>query len=98
MCSAEGKSRGLCVTEFEGINRGGYTEGLACVTQLGKVMCPIINYNILIASAISEESNYDVIQNLVCEKFLNQYTALVERIQSGDETAELPNWLSHCKV
>jgi len=27
MCSEEGKQRGLCVREFEGINRGGYTEG-----------------------------------------------------------------------
>jgi len=98
MCSEEGKARGLCIKEFEGINRGGYTEGLACTTQLGKVMCPLINYNILIASAISEQSNYAVIQDLVCEKFLNQYSALVERIQSGDETAQLPNWLAHCEV
>lgn len=98
MCSQEGKQRGLCIKEFEGTNRGGYTEGAECVTQMGRVMCPLIDYNKLITSAISAEENYSVIEDLVCEKFLNQYTALVERIKAGDETAELPNWLAHCEI
>jgi len=98
MCSTEGKQRGLCIGEFEGINRGGYTEGAECLTQLGKTMCPLKDYNALIASAISTQDNYAVIQDLVCEKFLSQYSALVERIKAGDETAQLPNWLAHCEI
>lgn len=98
MCSEAGKSRGLCVKEFEGINRGGYTEGAECVTQMGKTMCPLQDWNELITSAISAQDNYSVIKDLVCEKYLNQYTALVERIKAGDETAQLPNWLAHCEV
>jgi len=98
MCSIEGKQRGLCVKEFEGINQGGYTEGAECLTQLGKTMCPLKDYNELISSSISAEENYTEIQKLVCEKYLNQYSALVERIKAGDETAQLPNWLAHCEV
>ncbi len=98
MCSVEGKQRGLCIKEFEGINRGGYTEGAECVTQMGKTMCPLKDWNELITSAISTEENYSEIQKLVCEKFLNQYSALVDRIKAGDETAKLPNWLAHCEI
>jgi len=98
MCSEEGKQRGLCVREFEGINRGGYTEGAECLTQLGKTMCPLKDWNEQITSAISAEENYTVIENLVCEKYLNQYQALVERIRAGDETAQLPGWLAHCEI
>jgi len=98
MCSEVGKQRGLCVKEFQGINRGGYTEGAECVTQMGKTMCPLRDWNELISSAISAQDNYSVINDLVCEKYLNQYSALVERIKSGDETAQLPNWLAHCEV
>jgi len=98
MCSEEGKQRGLCIREFEGINRGGYTEGAECLTQLGKTMCPLKDWNALITSAISAEENYTEIEDLVCEKYLNQYQHLVQRIQEGDETAELPHWLAHCEV
>jgi len=98
MCSEEGKQRGLCVREFEGINRGGYTEGAECLTQMGRVMCPLIDYNKLISSAISAEDNYSNIEKLVCEKYLSQYQHLVQRIQEGDETAQLPHWLIHCNV
>ena len=98
MCSVEGKQRGLCIKEFEGINRGGYTEGAECSTQMGRVMCPLIDYNKLISSAITAEENYTEIEKLVCEKYMNQYTAIVERIKAGDESAQLPNWLAHCEV
>jgi len=98
MCSTEGKQRGLCIKEFEGTNRGGQPEGAECITQLGRVMCPLIDWNASISSAISAEENYTVIQNLVCEKYLNQYQALTDRILAGDETAQLPNWLAHCEV
>jgi len=105
MCSQEGKQRGLCIGEFEGINRGGFKTdsqgniiGAECLTQLGKTMCPEKDYNELISSAISAEENYTEIQKLVCEKFLSQYSALVERIKAGDESAQLPNWLAHCEI
>jgi len=98
MCSEKGKQLGLCVQEFEGINRGGYTEGAECLTQMGRVMCPLIDYNKLITNAISAEDNYSNIENLVCDKYLSQYQHLVQRIQEGDETAELPHWLAHCQV
>jgi len=98
MCSEEGKQRGLCVGEFEGINRGGYTEGAECLTQMGRVMCPMIDYNKLITNAISAEDNYSNIEDLVCEKYLSQYQHLVQRMQEGDENAELPHWLAHCEV
>lgn len=98
MCSIAGKQRGICVKEFEGINRGGYTEGAECLTQMGRVMCPLIDYNKLITTALSAEQNYDVIKELVCEKYLDQYSALVNRIKAGDKTAQLPNWLAHCEI
>jgi len=97
MCSVEGKQRGLCIKEFEGTNRGGYTEGAECLTQMGRVMCPLIDYNKLISSAISAEDNYTEIEQLVCDKYLNQYQHLVERIIAGEDL-ELPNWLAHCEV
>jgi len=83
--------------------RGGYTEGAECgftpnPTGPPTPVCPLQDYNALISSAISAEENYTEIQNLVCDKYLNQYSALVERIQAGDESAQLPNWLAHCEV
>ena len=101
MCSVEGKQRGLCIKEFEGVNRGGYTEGAECAIRPGtltETMCPLKDYNALISSAISAEENYTEIEKLVCEKYLNQYQALVDRIKAGDGTAKLPHWLSHCEV
>jgi len=103
MCSVTGKQRGLCITEFEGVNRGGYTEGAECGTTPNPtgpptVVCPLKEYNELISTAVSVEDNYINVQKLVCERYLNQYQHLVERIRSGDETAILPNWLAHCEV
>jgi len=103
MCSVTGKQRGLCITEFEGINRGGYTEGAECGTTPNPtgpptVVCPLKDYNELISTAVSVEDNYTNVQKLVCERYLNQYQHLVDRIRSGDETAILPNWLAHCEV
>ena len=104
MCSQEGKQRGLCIKEFEGINRGGYTGGAECQVRPAEpgaeiiTMCPLFDYNTHISSAISAEENYTVIEKLVCEKYMNQYQALIDRIKSGDETAKLPNWLAHCEV
>lgn len=79
-------------------NRGGQTEGAECLTQMGRTMCPMRDYNILISQAITVEDNYSEIERLVCEKYLGQYEALVSRIRSGDETAEMPKWLSHCEI
>ena len=105
MCSEKGKQLGLCVKEFEGINQGGFRTddagnivGAECLTQLGRVMCPQIDYNKLITNAISAEDNYSNIEKLVCDKYLSQYQHLVQRIQEGDETAQLPHWLAHCEV
>jgi len=87
------------------LNRGGFSldkagniKGADCLTQLGRVMCPMIDYNAAISSAISAKQNYSEIEKLVCDKYLSQYQHLVERIQAGDETAKLPHWLEHCEV
>jgi len=85
------------------LNRGGPTEGAKCgfvpsETGFPREVCPLRDYNIEISRAISTEDNYANIENLVCEKYLSQYSALVDRILTGDETAQLPHWLSHCEV
>jgi len=104
MCSIEGKQRGLCIKEFEGTNRGGYTEGLDCglrPTEPGKfveTMCPLKSQSDLLNQAVSEKQNYEIVKQIVCDSYLNHYQAIVDRIIEGDETAELPNWLAHCEV
>jgi len=91
-------------------NRGGFTTdesgtviGAECGTTPNETgpptaVCPIRDYNAMISQAVSEEGNYANIEKLVCANYLSQYQHLVERIESGDETAELPHWLSHCEV
>jgi len=82
-------------------NRGGPTEGAECGPKpgvSGESLCPQKAFQASLTYAVSEEANYDVIQKLVCDAYLNQYTALVERIRAGDVTAELPAWLAHCDI
>lgn len=92
------------------LNRGGFTTdesgnivGAECGTTPNETgpptsVCPLTDYNKQIASAISAEDNYANIEKLVCDKYMNQYQALVERILAGDENAQLPHWLAHCEV
>jgi len=74
-------------------NRGGPTEGAECglipsETGYPTQVCPQKAYNDSLSNAVSEKENYDIIQQLVCDKYLGQY----------EHQKEIPHWLAHCEI
>jgi len=103
-CSVAGKQRGLCVNGDVGFPETNYPEGKACQIRpvepgiTAELMCPLASLNSYLTTTSTEDQQWEIVQQLVCDTYLIQYGHLVERIQAGDETAELPGWLEHCEL
>jgi len=103
-CSEAGKQRGLCINGDIGFPETNYPAGKACQVRpvepglRVELMCPMADLNSYLTTTPTKDQHWATVQQLVCDTYLIQYGHLVERIQAGDETAELPDWLSHCAL
>jgi len=102
-CSEAGKQRGLCIRESIATETN-YPPGKACGIRpvepglTAEIMCPLASLNSYLTTTPTKDQHWATIQQLICDTYLVQYAHLVERIQAGDEDAELPDWLKHCEL
>jgi len=98
MCADENLHLNLCGHEFDGINKGGYTEGADCQIDgqpaseggsAAEERCPLRALEAHERNQPTTAEIFEAIQESICDEYLGQYEYLAIDLR--------PDWLAHCQ-